>query len=486
MRGLFIGRYELLELLEPGVQDDAVAFWRAQDTVLDREVSLRLLDADDPRAGAYLRAAQAAAGVEDRRLVHVLDIFRTEHEQREYVAVVSEWVNGRTVDQLIAEFGPLDAEAALALVDDVAQAIAAGLSARVQHGRLRPSSVLVTDAGEVRVRGMATDAVLFGPLERTMRKSEADVDGCGSLLYLLTTGTWPGPELDGIASAPRAGRYALDPSSVRADVPISIDEVCARSVQSVKRPRGMANAPDISGLAALITSARSNTPPPDLGDERRTGPRWTPIIAILVAFAIVLVVGWVGITMIGFGSSAKTSTDASANAAVLTDQSRPSVAPSASSQDLAIVAARSFDPYGDDNHDGKPDKRKGRENQDTAATAIDGNASTGWRTDRYSTANLDGKPGVGLILDLGTQQSIRSLSLTFDGTGTDAQVRVSNEIQADPSLWTQMASVQAAGEQLQIRSPRPITGRYVLVWLTRLPSSGSGYRGGIKEIGVRS
>lgn len=486
MRGLFIGRYELLELLEPGVHDDAVAFWRAHDTVLDREVSLRLLDADDPRAGAYLRAAQSAAGVEDRRLVHVLDIFRTEHEQREYVAVVSEWVSGRTLDQLISEFGPLDAEAALALIDDVAQAIAAGLPTRVQHGRLRPTSVLVTDAGEVRVRGIATDAVLFGPLDRTMRKNEADVDGCGSLLYLLTTGTWPGPELDGIPSAPRAGRYALDPSNVRADVPVTIDEVCARSVQSVRRPRGMANAPDVAVFAALITSARMNTPAPDLGDEIRRGPRWTPIIAILVAFAVVLGVGWVGITMIGFGSSSKPSANASLDAAVLTEQTRASAAASSAPTDLAIVAARSFDPYGDDNGDGKDDRRKGRENQDVAASAIDGSTDTGWRTDKYSTANLDGKPGVGLIVDLGSPQSIRSLSLAFDGAGTDAQVRISNSIQADPSLWTQMASVQAAGEQLQIRSPRPITGRYVLVWMTRLPSSGSGYRGGIKEIGVRS
>jgi putative peptidoglycan lipid II flippase len=248
----------------------------------------------------------------------------------------------------------------------------------------------------------------------------------------------------------------------------------------------MANAPDVAVFAALITSARMNTPAPDLGDEIRRGPRWTPIIAILVAFAVVLGVGWVGITMIGFGSSSKPSANASLDAAVLTEQTRASAAASSAPTDLAIVAARSFDPYGDDNGDGKDDRRKGRENQDVAASAIDGSTDTGWRTDKYSTANLDGKPGVGLIVDLGSPQSIRSLSLAFDGAGTDAQVRISNSIQADPSLWTQMASVQAAGEQLQIRSPRPITGRYVLVWMTRLPSSGSGYRGGIKEIGVRS
>jgi hypothetical protein len=37
-----------------------------------------------------------------------------------------------------------------------------------------------------------------------------------------------------------------------------------------------------------------------------------------------------------------------------------------------------------------------------------------------------------------------------------------------------------------VRSPRPVTGRYVLVWFTKLPASGNGYRGGLTEITLRS
>jgi hypothetical protein len=109
MKGLFIGRYELLEQLEPGVDDRAVATWRAHDSVLDRLVSLRLLDATDPRAAAFLGAAQAAARVEDRRLVRVLDIFQTSHDERAYVAVISEWATGRSLVDLIAN-GPVKAD----------------------------------------------------------------------------------------------------------------------------------------------------------------------------------------------------------------------------------------------------------------------------------------------------------------------------------------------------------------------------------------
>ena len=51
---------------------------------------------------------------------------------------------------------------ALTLVAEVARAIAAGARENVSHGRLRPSSVFITDAGEVRIRGLAVDAALFG------------------------------------------------------------------------------------------------------------------------------------------------------------------------------------------------------------------------------------------------------------------------------------------------------------------------------------
>ena len=112
MKGLFIGRYELLEQLEPGVEDRAVATWRAHDSVLDRLVSLRLLDATDTRAAAFLGAAQAAARVEDRRLVRVLDIFQTSHDGHDYVAVISEWATGRSLVDLIAD-GPVKADEAV-------------------------------------------------------------------------------------------------------------------------------------------------------------------------------------------------------------------------------------------------------------------------------------------------------------------------------------------------------------------------------------
>jgi hypothetical protein len=52
-------------------------------------------------------------------------------------------------------------------------------------------------------------------------------------------------------------------------------------------------------------------------------------------------------------------------------------------------------------------------------------------------------------------------------------------------LWTPLASSFARRDSIQIRAPRPITGRYVLVWFTRVPPAvdeGVGvYQGGIRS-----
>ena len=158
-----LGRYHLLDLVaaDPSPHGE-VLLWHAYDEVLDRPVAVRVLPADDPRCPAVLGAAQAAARVDDRRLLRVLDMLDLPATSTDpaRVAVVSEWASGRNLEGTLADRGgtPLGAADALSLVAEVARAIAAGLADNVEHGRLRPSSVFITDAGEVRIRGLAVDA----------------------------------------------------------------------------------------------------------------------------------------------------------------------------------------------------------------------------------------------------------------------------------------------------------------------------------------
>lgn len=149
-----LGRYRLLELISE--RAGGVALWQAFDEMLDRPVAIRVVPLTHPRADAVLAAAQRAALVDDRRLLRVLDLIEvpTRDARPGGHGVVSEWATGRDVGELLAarHGTPLGPPEALDLVADVARAVAAGAGQGIGHGRLRPSSVFVTDAGEVRVR----------------------------------------------------------------------------------------------------------------------------------------------------------------------------------------------------------------------------------------------------------------------------------------------------------------------------------------------
>jgi hypothetical protein len=117
--------------------------------------------------------------------------------------------------------------------------------------------------------------------------------------------------------------------------------------------------------------------------------------------------------------------------------------------------------------------------------AFDGDMNTAWRTVTYYNKSLD-KPGVGLLVDLGAPRSIGKVTLNLVGNGTDLQVLTSNEEGENPQDYDLMAQATEAGEKVTLKSPRPASARYVLVWLTGLPQVDGGWRGGIREIKVSS
>lgn len=500
-----LGRYQLLDLVteDEGLGGhEGVYLWRGYDEVLDRPVAVRVLAADDLRSAAVLGAAQAAALVDDRRLLRVLDILNLPATSTDdaRVAVVSEWASGRNLERTLQDRGgtPFAAPEALSLVAEVARAVAAGSAHNVSHGRLRPSSVFITDAGEVRIRGLAVDAALFGPLGQATDPVQSDVDALGSLVYLLTTGYWPGTGTISAPAAPTTGGIVLPPSQVRAAVPRGVDDLVARSVISAARTRGVARVPDAAGFATMIGASLDHlspvtttiTPVPRTGGRRVLHAALVGIgrlVAVLVGVALVAGIAWLGWAMLSGSSTPAGDPSASILDEMLTSPARPvdDAAGDSFVRTFPIVKYRSYDPFGDDNGNGKPDKRKGRESQELAATVNDADPDTAWLTSEYASPSLDGKEGVGLIFDLGEPQDVQQVALNLIGRGSAVEVRVADRILPDPALWTPLASAFAPRDAISVRAPRPVTGRYVLVWFTRVPPAvdqGVGvYQGGIRS-----
>jgi hypothetical protein len=159
-----------------------------------------------------------------------------------------------------------------------------------------------------------------------------------------------------------------------------------------------------------------------------------------------------------------------------------STATSAAAPQHAVAArgVSEFDPYGDhtDPHVGE------------APLAMDGNVNTAWHTQTFASAPLGNmKPGVGLLVDLGQPQQVSAVRLSLLGNGTAVALLESDGPQppATDKDMRLVASAPHAGADVTLRPAQPVTARFWLVWITRLPPGGDGgFHGGVAEMTFES
>lgn len=229
--GTLLGeRYRLDVLLS---ESGAARFWRGTDTVLGRSVAVNVVPSDDPLAEPLLNAARASANVNDPHVLRVLDCVREES----ITWVVNEWGEGTSLD-IMLQRGPLPARRAAWLAREVAETLVTAHEAGIAHGRLTPESVLVTEAGAVKLIGFAVTAAIEGRScdEPAFRQRgygdlgpvETDVLDLAGILYAALTGRWPGAAASVVPTAPEDSRGPLRPRQVRAGVPRVLDVICER------------------------------------------------------------------------------------------------------------------------------------------------------------------------------------------------------------------------------------------------------------------
>ncbi len=264
---------------------------------------------------------------------------------------------------------------------------------------------------------------------------------------LLTTGYWPGSQPIVAPDAPRVNGVVLPPSQVRAAVPRSVDDIVARSVTSAARQRGVARVVDAAAFATMIGAALDHLAPITTSRAMSSSPTRAPaglaltiavrVLAVAAGVLVVAAIAWVGWQLIVSGPNATVNL-AGRGDDILTSSARPINEEEVTGieQVYPIASYRSYDPFGDDNANGKPDKRKGIENEELAITVNDDDSQTAWVTDEYTTPDLDGKQGVGLIVDLGNSRDVQQVTLNLVGRGSNVDVRVADRVLGDPALWT--------------------------------------------------
>ena len=152
---------------------------------------------------------------------------------------------------------------------------------------------------------------------------------------------------------------------------------------------------------------------------------------------------------------------------------------------VPVASANDFDP--------RADNGNGEEHADQAKNAIDGDAGTGWSTVKYWTSAMGGeKPGVGLVRDLGQPVQIGEVEVNFAAAGENVELRVPAKEATDKApmdrqaQWKAVANAEGAAEKTVLKPSEPVTSRYLLVYLTKLPEvSKDRYSATINEIVVK-
>ena len=168
------GRYLLGEHLGTGGMGSV---WRAVDRRTGDEVALKVLGQHDPGSAALLRFVREQA-VRVRHPHVLAPVGWVAEDDR--VALATRLVRGGTVEDLLAEHGPLPTTYAAALLDQLLDALAAVHRAGVVHRDVKPANLLLEPTGTGRPRLLLADfgvAVVAGDSRLTRVPGPVGTDG---------------------------------------------------------------------------------------------------------------------------------------------------------------------------------------------------------------------------------------------------------------------------------------------------------------------
>jgi serine/threonine-protein kinase len=354
------GRYELDGVVGRGGMAEV---YRARDIRLDRIVAIKTLRADLARdqifQARFRREAQSAASLNHPSIVAVYDTGEDMATGVPVPYIVMEYVDGRTVRDLLQDGHRLLPERSLEIIDGVLRALDYSHQAGIVHRDIKPGNVMVTRNGDVKVMDfgiaramsdaqstMTQTAQVIGTAQYLSPEqargervdSRSDLYSTGCLLYELLTGRPPFTGDSPVAIAYQHVREnPVPPSRVDPDVPAWADAIVLKAMEKSPADRyqtaaemradiqraasGMplAAAPPTRvdmypatqrmGAATMVAGATSQIPPVAYEEHTRDdyarggggGRRWIPWVLGLIL--VIAVVGGVAFYLLSGGKT---------------------------------------------------------------------------------------------------------------------------------------------------------------------------------------
>jgi serine/threonine protein kinase len=490
---LIAGRYALSRLIASGGMAEV---WQATDTVLERQVAVKILHAhlgaDDQFVQRFRTEAVAAARLHHPAIVSIYDTCSDGGVE----AIVMELVRGQTLRQYLDSHGPLPPDEVIDIGSEVADALEAAHRSGLVHRDIKPANILlcddhrvmVTDFGIAKIRD-DPDHTTTGQMLGTVKylapeqveghpvDGRTDVYALGVVLYESIAGRAPfvGDSQAATALA-RLHSTPPRPRQIRPSVPRALDDVVMRAMS--REPDG--RYPSAAELrAALLATRLSPAPAPVHTDYtpvagRRPGGaagaapprpprpprprrrrRWLVPFLVFVVAALTLSIAGILLYRTKTGEQVLESLNNKAGGVI---PGAPASGP------LSIVDAKPFDPPPGD----------GVEGDAGARLVFDGNQSTGWHTEQYESRNLNNKPGVGLLLTLKDSSSLSSIKITSPTQDWSASIYVADKPGTSLADYGQAVGSFAntnGGAEVDLKATQ---GQYVLIWVTGLGNQRGG------------
>ena len=254
------GRYELDGVVGRGGMAEV---YRARDIRLDRIVAIKTLRTDLARdqifQARFRREAQSAASLNHPSIVAVYDTGEDMTSGVPVPYIVMEYVDGRTVRDLLQEGHRLLPERSLEIIDGVLRALDYSHQAGIVHRDIKPGNVMVTRNGDIKVMDfgiaramsdaqatMTQTAQVIGTAQYLSPEqargervdSRSDLYSTGCLLYELLTGRPPFTGDSPVAIAYQHVREnPVPPSRVDPDVPPWADAIVLKAMAKAPADR---------------------------------------------------------------------------------------------------------------------------------------------------------------------------------------------------------------------------------------------------------